>query len=133
MTLTEFLLARIAEDEKAARKAARFPYDEPTDAPWERARLAVASGVSTSSDAHIARHDPARALRECEAHRALVESAQMIIDSFGDWDATPGALAMWPDVSRRERSQAHARLHALADIYSDHPDYLPEWRLEAAE
>ena len=58
----------------------------------------------------------------------IVEECQALIDSFGDWDATPGASVLWPDVSRRERSQAHGRLHALAEIYANHPDYPDEWR-----
>src|SRR4026208_2134659 len=101
MTLTEFLLARIAEDEEAAQVCAEaFP------SPWEvadrgwRVRIYAATmpdlgdhaelgdvvvpcvieveptrhhhllnegGWLSDRVAHIARHDPARVLAECEA------------------------------------------------------------------
>jgi hypothetical protein len=110
MTLTDFLLARIAEDEAVARGAIADDggsnegfanqydrmvgtYDRPLD--WvprigeDAARLIARFAV------------PARVLAECEAKRRIVE----LISSPG-----PQALRL------------------LALPYADHPDYLPEWR-----
>ena len=53
MTLTEFLLARIAEDEAVAQDS-----------------LAL---YVPGSSLYVARHDPARVLAECEAKRRIVE------------------------------------------------------------
>lgn len=154
LTLTEFLLARIAEDEEAARACAEaFP------SPWEvadrgwRVRIYAAANVPDVGDhaepgderapcvieveperhhdllnqggwlsdrvEHIARHDPARVLAECEAKRRIVErcSAPRPGDEWDglDWD---GDL----------RAVAESVLVALAAVYADHPDYRDEWR-----
>ena len=63
MTLVEFLLARIAEDEAVAK---RGPYPEPS------LRL---ENVETDESMFIA-IDPARVLAECEAKRRIVEVYQ---------------------------------------------------------
>ena len=59
LTLTEFLLARIAEDEAEARKAGPMWRNE-----W--------SAEDVDVTLHIERHDPARVLAECEAKRRIV-------------------------------------------------------------
>ena len=66
-------------------------------------------GISVSPDdaAHIARHDPARVLRECEAKRALVEHVCRV-----EW----GGYAVRDVI-----------LEDIAAVYSDHPDYDPAW------
>src|SRR5689334_15491507 len=64
-TLTDFLLARIAEDEEHARSAT-VPR-----ALWPR----VVEGVAEHDDAagwHVLHWDPARVLTECEAKRQIV-------------------------------------------------------------
>ena len=106
MTLTDFLLARIAEDEAAARAATPGPwsfewdqYDhtvlaaEPhpqsvhvTETGYDLSSRWVAetsyddqSSTTYNSVAdghHIARHNPARVLRECEAKRQILERHQ---------------------------------------------------------
>ena len=115
LTLTDFLLARIAEDEAAARAA-----EGPAQTPW---RATYGRQVETARDGylvtpedehsyttdppddvalHIARHDPARVLAECEAKRRIVQNAQ----DPGD-DLFVAILAL---------------------PYADHPDYREEWR-----
>jgi len=91
MTITEFLRARIAEDEQAANEA--------TDGPWRydptkvnaidrgEAVFAGETGANATTIAstgppydmqsmfdavHIARHDPARVLAGCEAKRKII-------------------------------------------------------------
>jgi len=120
VTLTEFLLARIAEDEAVAKVAAVGVIDNWES--WPESRAAAvwlvtkhgrASGVRKGHHnmraanagmdecEHIARFDPARVLAECEAKRRIVG----LISSPG-----PQALRL------------------LALPYADHPDYLPEWK-----
>lgn len=57
--------------------------------------------------AHIARHDPARVLREVEAKRAIVALTLNLTDGDPDEFST---------------------LRHLAAVYSDHPDYDEAWR-----
>ena len=79
MTITDFLLARIYEDEAIASRA---PGDreweaDPSQANPEIGQVvsndgAVASGVLRDDAHHIARWDPARVLAECAAKRRIV-------------------------------------------------------------
>ena len=126
MTLTEFLLARIAEDEAVARAATPGPWRVCAEgsegsriAPEggtkrERSRfLGIMNGRVQPEDgrnaAHIARHDPARVLAECAAKRRIVEGMQ----PFGPID----------DINAEE-------IFALLALpYADHPDYRQEWAL----
>jgi len=118
VTLTEFLLARIAEDESVARNSA-LHFDDGRRANW----LEAASGVLdtgdelwTLGDSAISRHaerfDPARVLAECEAKRRIVELVRpdpsMPVDSG--------------------RFVSAGVLMLLALPYADHPDYRDEWR-----
>ena len=141
MTLTEFLLARIAEDEETARAADGprwFHHDKVVtfeafgpDSGWVDASSPIS--VDTRANGwHIVRWSPARVLAECEAKRQIVEMALHLIASFDDVDAEDavrsGGRQLWPDVNRRERSHAWGRLATLATVYADHPDYDEEWK-----
>ena len=123
--LTDFLLARIAEDEAVAREA------QPGAWQLVRGDIVGSSGETiaggdyhsfTDPDtaAHIARHDPARVLAECAAKRDLIRvctaelSGRDIEGAMSDGDDGP-----W---------LADHVLHTLASIYADHPDYQEAWR-----
>lgn len=100
--LTGFLLARIAEDEFAARLAYA------TEKRWV---AQVGSGVLGLSGAAV--------LAECEAKRGIVEQADGLLAkevAAGDASAL-GAKLMHEIVSRY-----------LALPYAGHPDYREEWR-----
>jgi len=127
-TLTEFLLARIAEDEDVARSA-------DTGARWEPVALGVlghprngymvAEQVETEQGMHIARHDPARVLAECEAKRRIMEAADEAtgLDMQVDGEFRVGA--------RDETAEPYIGdviLRALALPYADHPDHDEAWR-----
>lgn len=125
MTIVEFLEARIAEDEEAAR-AAGLRSDEwfgtgggvlggPFPAPRTGTHIIVHDeGDPTPSESvHIGRHDPARVLRECAAKRKLVEF-------YG------GMAEKWPN---NDYMMWRLVLGTLAAVYSDHPDFDPEWRM----
>lgn len=112
--LTEFLLARIAEDESVAKAAYDHdswsvvedgngdPWVVQTDVTGQKWRVAMVPEVPAT---HIARHDPARVLAECEAKRELIK-----ISDFYETDTGT-------EIPR-----------ALASVYADHPDYLDEWK-----
>jgi hypothetical protein len=121
MTLTEFLLARIAEDEEVALSAIRQRDDE-------IAGGAYVAGSEPQPDADQPvvwddwtggpgiRMGAERLLAECEAKRRIVEAWP---DTFGLWSA---------DQADAARAMKDVALRALAQPYADHPDYRPEWR-----
>ena len=100
-TLTDFLLARIAEDEAVAR-------DEQIE--------------NVPADCW----GPARVLAECEAKRRIAEAfadAECAVDTYDGDNPTP---AYWQEWGNRH-ALALAVEH-LATIYADHPDYDESWR-----
>jgi hypothetical protein len=107
MEIAEFLLARIAEDEAAAREGqvAKLPF-------WV-GQIMGRSG-SESAPRYVNRFNPARVLAECEAKRRIVEE----LGDFGDGH-------VW---ASGEASRAETALQALASVYADHPDFDPEWK-----
>ena len=126
--LAAFLLARIAEDEAAARVAVA------DSGLIDAAKRADTAAQGRAADcAHIARHDPARVLAECAAKRRIVEDhrsfdandwphnrPRLICTRCYDGDNVFGDEAMYPCLT----------LRALAQPYADHPDFAEEWRDE---
>ena len=104
MTLTAFLLARIAEDE--ARRVAYWH-----DVDCDRAASATANCTCGSQ---------ARVLAECEAKRRIVEEAMVWLEDASDWRTVESQDEEGAPVSQRI-------LHLLAQPYADHPDFQPEW------
>jgi hypothetical protein len=142
MTLTEFLLARIAEDEAAAKAAQYVTADDLSDhheprwwvkeehgriyaGGWLRvvdggAPAGERSFVNTAALPHIARHDPARILAECAAKRRIV-------DMHGD--SEPGRYVDDPpECTRCDEPYPCEDLRAIALPFADHPDYREEWK-----
>ena len=68
---------------------------------------------------HIARHDPARVLREVEAKRAIVADYA---------DACAKYRADRTEFRAGERFAALLAATRLAAVYADHPDYREEWK-----
>lgn len=103
--LDEFLTARLDEDEAAAKAAASRPLGDQ----WiDGTRL-------TAVAAHIARHDPARVLREVEAKRKILNS----------WvsAATADRYSAGPEPIDHFQDGLEHALRLLATAWSDHPDY----------
>jgi hypothetical protein len=86
------------------------------------------AGQCSPSDAdHIARHDPARVLREVAALRAVVEIHEPVKSAFPSFTApmvcgvcSPGKEEGW--------DAPCPTLRHLASIWSDHEDYDPAWQ-----
>jgi hypothetical protein len=132
MTLTEFLLARIYDDECLARMA--FADHNGNGPDWsEQWSGAVEMGgdeheLLLCNDSGVSRHienfDPARVLAECEAKRRILVTFSMI-------EKMPRSGLQ---ISTLEWDVMEDSVKALAWVYSNHPDYLPEWKpLVAAE
>lgn len=139
MTITEFLLARIAEDEEAARAVEVGALSLQERAGWggECAEVRIAGALDDGRLfamnsygtphllAHIARHDPARVLAECEAKRRIVE-----IHKLEDYRGVPSCYLCAPEYSwGTEPDEGPCdTLLALAQPYADHLDFDPAWR-----
>ncbi|HEY5248119.1 MAG TPA: DUF6221 family protein [Dermatophilaceae bacterium] len=119
MTLVAFLEARLTEDELTARAAidggpdwhVLYAYRDIKDGDGQYVVLADAEYPTAGQAAHIARHSPARVLRQCEASR-LVIAEFLRLDAISD---LPG------------RRIAETALRQLASVHSDHPDFDPHW------
>jgi hypothetical protein len=139
MTITEFLLARITEDEADAKAATPGPWHAMTEetSDGENIYYTVEHGTDQLCDMaltswqgrmdaeHIARHDPARVLAECAAKRAIIGVYRLYTAYSELTDRDPGVRTQMCD---------HAMtlgevLPPLAAVYKDHPDYRPEWEL----
>jgi hypothetical protein len=115
VTLADWLLERIADDETDAKTAAGGRPD------WVWTDIAV--GTYHLHAAHIRRHDPARVLAECDAKRRIVYAAQRVQETLERrrskaTDAVNGHVIAYRDVVK-----------CLALPYADHADYKPEWRV----
>lgn len=132
MTITEFLLARIAEDEAEAQACvvevgptrAGELYEDGSGLAEADAFPSYPWGVGPSELAYMAGSGhPARVLAECEAKRQIIELHQRcnVHDHPGDeCDACQrcGDGSIWPCDT----------LLAVASVYADHPDFDPAWR-----
>jgi len=104
VTLTEFLLARIAEDEAAA--VAEIPTGPRRNGKtfWRRV------------------------LAECEAKRRIVEDADTYVGEFENEDWRTNDTFTAGRVAGRARSWRDDTLRLLALPYADHSDYEEGWR-----
>jgi hypothetical protein len=98
-TLTDFLLARIAEDKA---RAGAVPSPVTTGG-----RLDTLTGRARAR--FVADWQPARVLAECEAKRKQVEHLIRFMENdYAPWN--------------------EEQLQIMAAVYSDHPEYREEWR-----
>ena len=109
--IAAFIGARLDEDEAAARAVPGRAWYEPDDDRFSHYKDA----------AHIARHDPARVLREVTAKRAILTRHSPVTEPgrgtrcgwcSGEFDVA------WPCEDAR----------SVAAIWSDHPDYQEGWK-----
>jgi hypothetical protein len=150
VTIVEFIKARLDEDEAAARAASAggaWRYEDGDsvgawtlyDEHWTIASLKTYQHEAydyaarmpafrhpeyvdaDANGAHIARHDPARVLREVEAKRRILDRYDDALARQGDWQESQLAA----DICVQEYQDWV--LPTLALPYADHPDYDPTW------
>ena len=108
MRIDEFIMARVAEDERAA----------------EHGRRHNDVGTYANDNYGCLLVDPARVLAECEAKRRVVELHQQ----------EPRYVEV-QTMSEAEPREVYAgtyiptELRLIAAVYADHPDFDPAWRL----
>jgi len=128
--ITEFLLARIEDDEKGADTAT---YGSRRSWVLNSGDQSVVTGAGAETPCwevaqHIARHDPARVLAECKAKRAIIDMAQ--IEDHVEYVAGHAPHPPCPGYEECSEACTSAEiLLALARIYADHPDYREGWAL----
>jgi Family of unknown function (DUF6221) len=139
-TLTAFLEARLAEDEATAREAAAGDQArwkatgdlEPAVYVADGGPVAVGPwGGSLREDeaAHIARHDPARVLRDVAAKRAILAMHAEFWRLYRTFEQAgePGSISLG-------RAQGLSDvLRQMAAVYASHPDYRAEWKPSGRE
>jgi hypothetical protein len=134
MTLADFLLARIGEDEADAQVALGpspfwFAGDE-----WSSV---LGSDREGCADAHIIRWRPDRVLAECEAKRRIVElhAPEQIgwgPDVIGCRNCHVEMGETWgPDLLTGPLYPCET-IELLALPYASHPDYREDWRATEA-
>lgn len=111
-TLPEFILARIAEDEAAAR-------------PYETAVLEDAPVVAWGFGQATTKRQM-RALADCEAKRRIVDWLTEVIADKERVLADPDPAMVW--AGDQHLNAMALAVQALASVYADHPDYREEWR-----
>jgi Family of unknown function (DUF6221) len=119
MNLVEFLEARLAEDELTANAAIDgaadwhvfYAYRDIKDGEGHYVVLADSQNPTIGQAAHIARHSPARILRQCEATRAVIAEF-LSLEARGD---LPG------------RSATEIALRQLVSVHCDHVDFDQTW------
>jgi hypothetical protein len=121
LSIVDFLNARLAEDEAAAQqaKATGGPMS-----PWWGAEQLKPLMVDADAT-HVEHHSPERVLREVVAKRAVMERhCPSQSDGCVGCGVYLGRDDQWhPNVQFEDCEE----LLGLAAVYSDHPDYNPEW------
>lgn len=85
-------------------------------------------GYAEREATHIARHDPARVLREVAAKRALL-GAHCTDPTYGGTECL-GCHANFQEEHWTQDINECPTLRAIASVHSDHPDYDPAWSSE---
>lgn len=129
VTLTEFLLARIAEDEARAKAAIGSLKEEDRERRWSEDTEMWVYGYEFYLDGDVSdfveANDPHRVLAECEAKRRVIEEIWTYEDRIeGEWGSCRSVSELQADPIQPDA------LKALALPDSDHPDYRDEWRPE---
>jgi Family of unknown function (DUF6221) len=126
--LAAFYAARLDDDEAAAKAAAAsgpWYWAEPRTYPQRIARAEEA--------AHIARHDPARVLREVAAKRAILAEHEAIYPAVGRADGggipdPEGVVSVFAYCHVCDEDAPCSTLRHLAAVYSDNEGYRDEWK-----
>lgn len=120
MTITEFLLARIREDEAVAARAGEVrPELWPDDRePWADPYMVEV------------RMSPIRVLAECAAKRRIIESFNFSDEPKSAVDYVMDAQTRMPNLRPNDSITTLIYVaKCMASVYADHPDFNPEWIL----
>lgn len=121
MTITEFLTARLDEDEAAACAAneASAAYGHPDDAFDEAVNLAANEGGLPEAVNHMRRWGPEFVLADTAAKRAIVAL-----------HTHPSFACYWSHDSMEQHDPGEVcdTLCALALPYAEHPDFDESWK-----
>lgn len=109
LTLTDFLLARLADDEERAR----FVWSQVDE--YNKAHRYEEWRLSWHDEYDLLCIEPDRAIAECEAMRRIVD----LHSDIDPCDAHDGATLTTVDCDT---------LRILALPYADHPDWREEWK-----
>jgi hypothetical protein len=109
--LDEFLLARIAEDERLATAADPAPVT-----------------VTPQPNGHPSPFEPARVRAECTAKRRIVLACRELRPDTRILGARPKGLGDFPLAPHDQHQLAAVTLALLALPYAGHRDYRAEWR-----
>ncbi|MEV0950686.1 DUF6221 family protein [Promicromonospora sp. NPDC050249] len=122
MTITEFLIARLDEDESIARAA-----DSASSPPGEaHGEPAVAAPFLPEQQRHIDRWSATRVLVDIAAKRTIVETYEelgRVLAKASDSGRVDEAA-----VTRNLFAGLQVAVLAHAMVFADHPDYRAEWR-----
>lgn len=121
MTITEFLTARLDEDESIAR-AAESASSHPGEADGEPT---VAAPVPLQQR-HIDRWSPTQVLLDIAAKRTIVETYEELGRVLAK--ASDSGRADEAAVTRNLFAGLQVAVLAHAMVFADHPDYRAEWR-----
>lgn len=110
MTIADFLLARIAEDESAVR---RYLPDEFYIGSHNQEQGLAVTDLGPGLAVTLTRE---RAIAECEAKKRIVKAWRSGYPEEDRYSTGWHDMRVWT-------------LVALAAVYSGHPDYRPEWGL----
>lgn len=122
MTITEFLIARLDEDESIAR-AADSASSPPDEAHGEHA---VAAPLLPERQRHIDRWSPTQVLLDIAAKRTIVETYEELGRVLAK--ASDSGRADEAAVTRNLFAGLQVAVLAHAMVFADHPDYRAEWR-----
>lgn len=145
--LVAFLCAQLDADEAAAKAADEGPWELSWDgqehqlrapgskwpiAEWTYAIRTYGDDVdeeradcNTADQEHIARHDPARVLREIAAKRAIIDAHN---DDGWCCPVCTHEPTSGEDDFRGSYNHPCPTLRHLAAVYADRPDYRKEWK-----
>lgn len=138
-SLTEFLLARIAEDEAWASMDIRRDHERAAVEAWS---MGASSLIVTNGPG-----SPRRVLAECEAKRWVVElhrdwpvlvTTPPKLETSDGFDPTTMTMRMAQQIEWQTQEEYRAKfgdepptapmVRAMALVYADHPDFRDEWR-----
>lgn len=140
-TIADFIKTRLAEDEGIAYEAAEVDAEGPS---WRirkvqnngmyvfgEGQIAPPGGkLGMAEDAqtiHVARHDPARVLREVAWKRHLLGFALAAFSQESKIGERPGRDPETNAYDKGRADTARFMLHLLAMSWSSHPDFRAEW------